>query len=180
MNSRTLKIFSVFTLIFILLLTSASCKRRKSLAELRREERQAISQFISDKNINVLRELPADTIFLNEKDYYLSSSGLYIHVVDKGAGLPPQEGERIFVRFYEMRLTIPPDTTYRAMFANEQGNADEFLFNSGGAVVIAFNEAASYMGDEGEAFLIVPSAIGSVRAQQNITPYYYHIRIQIQ
>lgn len=177
---KTLKTFSVFAFIFILLLTSASCKRRKSLAELRREERQAISQFIDKKGINVIHELPADTVFLNEKDYYLNNeSGLYIHVANKGVGLPPQEGEMVIVRYYVMKLNIPPDTVFRAMEPN-QYPADEFIFNNGSSEVMAFKEAASYMGDEGEAFLIVPSRIGSASAQQNITPYYYHIRTRIR
>ena len=180
---KTLKIFSVFALIFILLCT-ASCKRRKSLAELRREEREAIAQFIRDSTINVFHEqLPVDTVFLNENDFilrpaslnsndfYLRPSGLYIHVADTGDGIPPKEGETVFVRFDEMTL---------------QGNItlnqwpDEFVLRNGSTFAQAFTEAASFMGDEGEAFLIVPSSIGSANAQQNITPYYYHIRTRIR
>jgi len=171
---KTLKIVTIFALAFILLGTASSCKRRKSLAELRREERQAIAQFIKDNDINVIHEFPADTVFA-KNDYYLSPLGLYIHVIDNGDGIPPREGETVFFRFYEMNLRR--DTTIRAMEPNQPG----YIIYDGTAIApAAFNEAASYMGHEGEAFLIVPSKIGSDRAKQNITPYYYHIRIQIQ
>jgi len=170
---KTTKLVSIFALIFILLFT-ASCKRRKSLAELRREERQAIAQFIKDNDINVLHEIPTDTVFLNDKDFYLSSSGLYINVANKGDGIPPRESDRVIVNYYEMNLQ--GDTTFRAM--NAPG--DDFIFRNGSAVVIAFKEAASFMGLDGEANLIVPSAIGSMRAQQDIRPYRYFIRIRIR
>ena len=176
---KTIKIFSTFALILTLLLTSASCKKRKSLSELRREEREAVAQFIKEKELNILHELPTDTIFVNEKDFYLnSSSGLYLHVADKGDAIPPREGELVTVRFYEM--TLQGDTTTRAMEPNQLSFAVEFRYGSETAIVPAFNEAASYMGHEGEAFLIVPSAIGHSTAQQNITPFYYHIRTKIQ
>ncbi len=184
MLKKTMKIASFFALMILLVFSSTSCKKKKSLSELRREERQAINNYIKDNNINVIYELPADTIFTNENDYYLSPSGLYIHIDNKGEGQPPQAGEKIIVRYYEM--TLNGDTISSKMSAQDATTAYEFEYNITNSAPYfpyysaGFNEAAGYMGENGEAHIIVPHDIGFQWTKESITPCYYHIKTKIQ
>ena len=50
-----------------------SCKKTKSLSELRREERKSISDFIKDNNIEILDAFPADNVFEDSAEYDAST-----------------------------------------------------------------------------------------------------------
>ena len=151
-------IFKLVLLFFVFSSFFISCKKEKSLSELRHEERVAIQKYIEDNGIQVINEFPADddTIF-QDKQFYLSPTGLYIHISKKGYGGVPKTGDNIIVRFYEFDLN--GDTITRAMTASEQRDPSEFKYEKGQACE-GFIEAVGYMQHEGEAELIIPSAIG--------------------
>lgn len=171
---------NIFKLVLLFLVSSSffiSCKKDKSLSELRHEEKIAIQKYIQDSAIQVINEFPTDTIF-QDKQFYLSPTGLYIHISKKGYGGVPKTGDNIIVRYYEFDLQ--GDTTVKAMNASEERDPSEFKYEKGQACE-GFIEAVGYMQHEGEAELIIPSAIGfSQTAQQTITPYRYQIKIKIE
>ena len=157
-------------LILLPLFFITACSKRKTLTELRQEEREAINKYIKEQGIQVIKEFPTDTVFA-ENEYFLSSSGLYIQVVEKGIGGTPLKGDEILLRFYEFNME--GDTTTRAMDKDDTTNAYSFKYDYGEACV-GFNEAMSYLQHNSKAKLIIPSSIGfSVTAQKTITPYRY-------
>jgi hypothetical protein len=187
------KIVLVFSLLITLV---ASCSTTKSLAELRKEESEAIANYISQNGIQVS---PIDSapkldeqglinyyakILVPNKTYYHTTSGLYLHVDSAGgtgiagAADTTKTGDIIVARYYEIDMS--GDTTTFAMYPSEQTNPYIFQYNKGEACA-AFNEVVRSLRNGGIADFIVPSAIGfSATAQQTITPYRYHMQIKIQ
>lgn len=165
-----MKNYSKLILFLLLVFFSFACSDEKTLSELRQEEREAIAKYIKDNNIDVIKEFPANGVFA-ENQYFLSSTGLYIHISETGTGGTPQAGDVILVRFYEFNLK--GDTTTHAVDVDDLTDAYSFKYANGESSQ-AFNEAASYLQHNAKAKLIVPSSIGfSASAQQTITPYRY-------
>lgn len=177
------KIVLVFSLLISLV---ASCSTTKSLAELRKEESEAIANYISQNGIQVtaIDSAPKSDqqsliqYYPTNKAYYHTTSGLYLHVDSAGVGDTTKTGDIIVARYYEIDMS--GDTTTFAMYPSEQTNPYTFQYNKGEACA-AFNEVVRSLRNGGIADFIVPSAIGfSATAQQTITPYRYHMQIKIQ
>ena len=161
-----------------------SCKKTKSLSELRREERKSISDFIKDNNIEILDAFPADTVF-EDNQYFLDDDGLYIQIPKDEEGNPmngdggvPEKGDEIVVNYYE--ITMSGDTVTRMWSPTEYGHEVPVFTYDVDYRIAAFNIAAKYLQSRGEANLIVPSKIGFQRAQNSITAYRYRVRFKIK
>ena len=188
----------ILTLI-ICVIAGFSCKKGESLSEKRAKERKSIAKYISDNEINVIKadSIPNDAVF-GEKDYYLLPSGLYINIESKGTGEKPKAGDNVIFRYYT--FSMENDTLARAMTAKEVPNAVEFKYGTGlysfidqnnfsfhslfvlntlnnyTYVMKGIQEAFKYLSYDGAAYLIVPSSIGSAKAQDNVQAYRYEIR----
>ncbi|MFV0392745.1 MAG: DUF4827 family protein [Paludibacteraceae bacterium] len=75
---RKIVFFSAFIVLVSLL---ASCRNDDSYSALQKKEENTIKAYIKREGIDVVTTLPTTW---NENTYYLSPSGLYFHLEDKG------------------------------------------------------------------------------------------------
>ncbi len=107
-----------------MLATLYACSDDETYAEQKERERKAIASFMSRNvsftlegdtytvgNINVISEAQFEaqdsTTNLEKNEYvYISSNGIYMQIVDKGAGSPLKSGEKanIYSRFIEYNI----------------------------------------------------------------------------
>lgn len=83
-----------FTVVF------SACKGETYIEKLQNEEK-AIGRFLDENKIKVLSEFPENAVFA-ENEYYLDkTTGVYIHVLDKGTDEKPSKQRRteVFLRY---------------------------------------------------------------------------------
>lgn len=158
-----MKQFHIIILFFVLLIAAfSSCDDSKTYAELLLDEKSSIQTFMEDKGFTATTVYP-DTIPFPEGVFYLTESGLYVHVIDTGKQIIDTipDNTVITVRFLETDMV--GDTTYSNMY----GTSDpyELLYNNVQTSTSygdckAWHEALDYVGDGGHVNLIVPSKIG--------------------
>ena len=179
------RISYLFFLIFLTSIIASSCSSTKTYAQLLADEKSLIDGFIKRNNIQVVSSYPTDSIWIkNGRDiYYLSPSGLYFHLVDKGSGIDSLELKNTVVsRYRQYTLGTPSDTInnwttvdspYPTVFV--YGNLSDTRGCS------AFQEAASYMKKNySESKIIVPSKIGFNADMLSVTPLRFDFKIQIR
>jgi len=85
----------------------AACSKSESYADKVKKEKNRISSFLSEHNIEVLHEYPTNGVFKSNQ-YYLDESGVYINVVDSGNGNRADASKRskVLYRFKET-MTLP-------------------------------------------------------------------------
>jgi hypothetical protein len=177
------KIFfaSFLTLLFV------ACSSDSDYASMLEDEENAISAYISRNHIRVISSAPADGVW-GENDYYLTSSGLYFHLVDPGEapgvgdGTELYDGMTISVRHYKITLDAQPDTVYRNWTTADYPHpALEFQYNISGQTTAAFQEAISLMKNQNSiAKLIVPSKLGDQTDINAVIPYAYTLKINLE
>jgi hypothetical protein len=101
---------------FILLVTAfvtalAACKQGETYGEKKEQERAAIDQFILDSAIVVIDEaqfaLQGNMTDAKRNQYvYMTKSGVYMQIVNKGDSVPLKDGEtaNILVRYLEYNI----------------------------------------------------------------------------
>ncbi|MDR2691096.1 MAG: DUF4827 domain-containing protein [Dysgonamonadaceae bacterium] len=162
------------TLIFISALVAllscslASCDKQKSLQERLQEEKRAIDRYIKKNGLVILNEYPASGIF-GEKEYFKTSDGLYIHVVDSGNGQRATSlVDEVTVRF-DYRHDIAVSDTSITYWSNS-ALIQPFSFTygltqsytvSGSLVCVGWVYPLAYVGEYAVVDLIIPSALGS-------------------
>lgn len=163
-----------------LLVTFASCDDTPTYAEMLQDEKVSIQAFMKDNGFTVTSEYP-DTIPFPDGVYFLTESGLYIHVLDTGSQIIDTipKNSVITVRFIETNMD--GDTTYSNMY----GTSDpyELLYNNVQTTATygdckAWHEPLTYVGDGGHVNLIVPSKIGMStysNANDKLTSCFYDI-----
>jgi hypothetical protein len=102
-------IFAVLLLAGIAFL--GACTDYETYGEMKEKERDDISKFIKDSAINVISETVFEaqgkTTDLSRNEFvYLSKSGVYMQIVNKGDGTPLEDGKSVnlLCRFYEWDL----------------------------------------------------------------------------
>jgi len=81
------KSFYILVMFFITLslIFTVSCNKTITYGEMKANENKIIKKIITDYNIEVLEEYPADGVF-GANQYVHLSSGIYLNVVDSGTG----------------------------------------------------------------------------------------------
>jgi len=189
------------------------CNHYETYGDKKDKERKAIRQFISDSAIVVIDEAVfhanGDVTDLEKNEFvYLSNSGVYMQIVNKGCGEPLRDGEQtdLLVRFLELCIM---DST--ALY-NDTAPYDVDVLNvlrSGGSYSGSFTEglmrttygvngmAAQAAAGQLVAFpyinvgrprsaddqvakvrLIVPHSQGHRIATNYVYPYYYEFTFQ--
>jgi len=171
-------------LISLTLLTSliiSSCSDTTTYAELLKTEKVVIADFIKRNNIKVLKDLPDSNEVWGEKDYWLTPSGLYFHLVSAGTDtVTIVIANTVVPRYKQYSLTIPSDTISNWSTVDFP-YPTTFVYGDQTQSCVAFHEAASLMKhNESEAKLIVPSKIGFEENMLTVTPLGYDLRIKIQ
>ena len=173
------KLFLAF-LSAVVLLTTASCKKGKSYAELLKEEKTAIARYIDENNWDVRTTFP-DKVPFDPHVYYLTDEGLYLQIVD--------EGEQPAVDF----TSTNPDDDVTVRF-KERTYIKNNNINSG----IGFSELFKYnspvtyinspvvcqgfliplrkeygLGHGAVVNLLIPSKLGILSEQSYVLPIFY-------
>jgi len=174
------RISKLLLVTFLGSLIFSSCSDTKTYAELLKDEKVVMADYIKRNKIHVLSSFPADDAW-GENDYVLTSSGLYFHMVSPGTGTDTLElNDLVVPRFVQYTLGVEPDTI-------SNWNTIDFpyptTFHYGAytEVCVAWHEAAGYMKkNESEAKLIVPSKLAFNNYMMSVTPLGYNFKIKIR
>ena len=171
----------IFILSFILLgIIHISCDNRKSMQEYIREEKKAIERYILSERIEVLDEYPKDSLF-SEKQYYKTSQGLYMHVVDAGnTSRRVQLYDEVLVRFdylYYIKSYVSGNTdsivlSY-AYLPIEFRYGINYSTDLTGLACAGFSIPLTYVGEGAVVDLIIPSELGNSNDNGSFAPVFY-------
>ncbi|MBD8388738.1 DUF4827 family protein [Dysgonomonas sp. BGC7] len=178
-------IYVIFALVGLFVVFS-SCKG-DSYAKKLEQEKKAIDNFISDNNIDVITQYPADHKFADNQ-YFKSSTGAYYRVIDPGNDERPISGKTdVYVR-YDSVYNMLTNSIYAE--TNSEGNtamlftfgreetyysvnqyAQEYYLLSNGTV----EPFLKGLGNDAEVSIIVPflSGLGSTYQGQAYVPFFY-------
>lgn len=79
----------------------SSCSKSKTAQEMMRDQQKAIKKYIDWNDIKLIKEEDGKAFpkEFKENEYYLTSDGLYIQVIDTGIGVKYTTGEYVNIRF---------------------------------------------------------------------------------
>lgn len=156
------KIFPVIALLALVAIAISSCSNSLTYANQLAEEKTAIQDFITNNNYKVVDTIPT-VVPWPDGVYYLTKSGLYVHVLDTGLVVNKsiETNTVISVRFVETELN--GNIGYSNMYGT--GDPIELLYNnvsssSSFGDCLAWHEGLDYVGDGGRIQMIVPASIG--------------------
>lgn len=197
--------------IFALLLLAGAtllgaCNDYETYGELKEKERDAISKFIKDSAINVISETvfaaQDSTTNLSRNEYvYLSKSGVYMQIVNKGDGRPLEDGKSVnlLCRFLELNIKLNTvyynaynyvyvsdklnvkrvGDTYTASFVSgRMAEAYGASVPAGWLVTFNYLNIGRSTANLAKVRLIVPHSQGHSTASSNVYPYYYELTFQ--
>ena len=163
-----------FAFFALLVFLSAACNKGKSYTELLKEERTAIDRLIIQNDFVILKEFPADTVF-GEKEFYKTSDGLYLNIIDRGIPVEYKDNWSIYLR-YRGYMRFKNDTT---KYSDMSGQI-KFMYNVPSSYLVysdilcnGIMEPLKYVGYEGKARLIIPSKQGTSAAEAGVYPVYF-------
>ncbi|MDR0542180.1 MAG: DUF4827 domain-containing protein [Dysgonamonadaceae bacterium] len=172
-----------FILSVILLgLINLSCDNSKSMQEYIREEKKSIERYISAKGIVVLDEYPKDSLF-GENQYFKTSEGLYMHVVDRGNPARRVESYNevlvrfdyfVYVKSYVSGATDSIVLNYLYLpIAFRYGIPGSYSNDPAGLACNGFAIPLSYVGEGAVVDLIIPSELGNATDNSSFAPVFY-------
>lgn len=103
-------IFAAFACVATLAFSFSSCNRDETYADHLDDEKDAISNFLTQNKVLTVDFMPQQTTEWLTKDgnpiYYHFSDGLYFHLIDKGdtTTLAPKVGNTVFLRYVGKNL----------------------------------------------------------------------------
>jgi len=156
------KIFPVAALLALLAFAISSCDSNLTYANQLDAEKTAIKDFIANNNYKVVDTIPS-VVPWPTGVYYLTKSGLYVHVLDTGAFVNKaiETNTVISVRFTETDMAGVQGYTNM----NGTGDPVELLYNNVSSSATfgdckAWHEGLTYVGDGGRIQMIVPASLG--------------------
>jgi len=156
------KILSIVALLAVLAISISSCDSDLTYANQLDAEKTAIKDFIKNNNFKVVETIPT-VVPWPDGVYYLTESGLYVHVLDTGVLVNKalKTNTVVSVRFTE--TDMDGAESYTNMKGT--GNPVELLYNNVSSSVtfgdcLAWHEGLQYVGDGGRIQMIVPASIG--------------------
>lgn len=104
-------IFSILTIIGAIIAIS-SCSKTETYADKLKDERKAISRFLSQHDIEVLNKFPGEFQEFKPNQYFKDEvTGVYFRVDDWGKGDSIQKNQDVFLRYKkEFILLVSKDT----------------------------------------------------------------------
>lgn len=160
------KIFPVAALFALLAIAMSSCDSNLTYANQLDAEKQSIKDFIANNNYKVVDTIPS-VVPWPTGIYYLTESGLYVHVLDTGklVNKAIETNTVVSVRFTETDMSGVQGYTNM----NGTGEPVELLYNNVStntdldatfADCLAWHEGLDFVGDGGRIQMIVPASIG--------------------
>jgi hypothetical protein len=198
---------SIFALLLLAGITLlGACSDYETYGELKEKERDAISQFIKDSAINVISETvfeaQGNTTDLSRNEFvYLSKSGVYMQIINKGDGRLLEDGKSINLLCRFLELNIKNQTvfynSYSYVYQNDKLNVQRsgsvytasfisgrMYENYGASVPAGWLVTFNYLNigrstaNLAKVRLIVPHSQGHSTASSNVYPYYYELTFQ--
>jgi hypothetical protein len=173
----------LFSLIFVLSTLIVSCDDDVTYAEQLRAEKKLIAFYIKRNNIKVVTEFRADSVWADTSIYYLSPSGMYFRLEEKGNAvdsLKVSSGDKINPRYHQYTLTTKPDTV-SDWSTIDFAYPSSFYYGDLTQACDAWHEAVGYMKYSNSiAKIIVPSKLGFDADVNSVTPYGYYFKIKFQ
>jgi hypothetical protein len=168
----------------ILAIANMACNNQKTIQEYLREEKKAIDRYIAREGIIVLKEYPEDSTF-QEKEYYRTSDGLYMHVSNRGSDVrvkPLVDQVQVrFEYFYYVKDYVSGDTARIVMPFSLL--PQEFIYGQSGSYgkhtydysCNGWAIPLGYVGEGAVVDLIIPSALGASfdNYYPNYNPIFY-------
>lgn len=193
------KLTLFFLSLLALTISFQACDNTKTYAEMLDEEKDAINDFIKERNIKVISQsqfYAQDSITnLDENEFVQLASGVYMQIVDKGSDNiadTVRNNDEILVRFMEYSLfkkdTILSNLDDAAVVdafrytVSTSSIAGLFLqgymmtYYSSTAVPAGWLVPLEYVRNRAHVRLIVPSKMGTQSALQTVYPCYYDIQ----
>lgn len=192
------KLTLFFLSLLALTISFQACDNSKTYADMLEEEKDAINDFIKDRNIKVISQsqfyAQDSTTNLDENEFVQLASGVYMQIVDKGSDNiadTVKSNDEILVKFMEYDI-IRKDTSLSNLADAAVVDAFRYTVTSSsiaglflqGYMMAYYTTAVPagwlvplvYVRDRAHVRLIVPSKMGTQNALQYVYPYYYDIR----
>ncbi len=168
-------------LIITVIATMVSCDDTKTYAELLKDEKVTIADYIKRNNIQVVSEEPK---IWPENVYVKTASGLYYRILNAGDNSPNvdsvETNDKVAVRYIQYTLTEKADTI-SSWNTIDSPYPTSFNFMDYSQACKAWHEVVSYMKrNESEAQIIVTSKLGFQTYMSTATPIGYKLKIQFQ
>ena len=174
--------------------------------EMKKQENNYISKFVRDSAINVISETIFNaqgktTDLIRNEFVYLSKSGVYMQIINKGDGSPLEDGKstNLLCRFFELNIknqtVLSNSNSY--IYQNEKLNVQRTgstytasfvtgrMYETYGAIVpagwlVTFNylNIGRTTTNMAKVRLIVPHSQGHDVSSRNVCPYYYELAFQ--
>ena len=171
-----------FIMSFVLLgFINIACDSGKSVQEYIREERKAIERYLLTQNIEVLNEYPQNRVFdLEKNQYYKTSEGLYMQVVDSGNSRRVQTYDEVLIRFdylYYIKSYVSGSTDSIVVsymyFPIEFRYGISYSTDPTGLACSGFAIPLTYVGEGAVLNLIIPSELGNSTDNGSFAPVFY-------
>lgn len=180
-------IFLVFTSICAIIAIS-SCSKTVTYADKLKDERKAISRFLSDHDIDVLDKFPADSTFAKNEYFKDENTGVYFRVDNWGTGEKVADKADVFLRYtednillvsddtipgnlghdYWIRVTYGDESTYMKSTVTDKGdNFSMYLLSAGSILPLKYGVRHG-----GIVSLIIPFSSGSYIQQYQYEPIF--------
>lgn len=138
------------------------------------EEQEYIQDFIKERGLKIITEMPKDTIF-QPNEYFRLSNGLYMNIISRGdlTRRPIIDTTTVFVRHWDFFiLNDTKDSTY---IDGNSHSREPIEFVYGYAESVGMQYPLQFLGDSAKVSLIVPSIVGDTDQESSVLPYYFGV-----
>ena len=181
-------IYIILSLIAIVILSS-SCNKRKTYADLLKEENKAIDKFISKNKLVVIDNFPRNGVFKDNEFFRDPATGVYYNIMEVGDTIntkKAKDGSEVHVRFKGLKYFSKNDTLeYNNNDPIRSPFPETFVYRG---PVTMLNRSRNYpgttagwavplehVGRNGKVRMIIPFNMGAPSDQQAYTPTYYDV-----
>lgn len=169
-----------------LLIFGVSCNKRKTYADLLKDETKAIDKFIAKNRLVILDEFPQNGNFQSNEFYRDPATGVYYNIIDVGDTVnigKIKEGEEVYVRFSGLKYFSKNDTIeYSNLDPIRSPFPETFVYRGPVTMINKSLYSATtpgwavplgFVGHTGKVKMIIPFNMGSSSDQAGYTPTYY-------
>lgn len=170
------KIVINFILVCIAVLAVSCDEETISYADQLKDQEKLIEEFIKREGITVLKKFPLDSVFA-DNEYVLTESGLYFNLIEKGSGDTIRHGDEVNIRYKQK--TLIENAILEEYWDTQDAPYPTTLRYNIDTECLGWTEAIGYMKrSDAHCKIIVPSMLGFSTAQNNVTPYFFELKIR--
>ncbi len=175
------------TCFITLLILLAGCNHDVSYAERVNAEKDRISEFIDQQNVEVLNTYPSNGVFGENQYYKDNDSGVYFHVVDSGNGKRAAYRSEVYFRFSEVTTLPIADSESLDLWGSNPGLQPlSFIYGVTSTYTDSYSSGPSnyylsqgvtiplqYVGENAIVDMIVPFKSGSANQSSYFSTLFY-------